>query len=60
MVEDIDMSPLCVGCEERVEKPSDCDIELFRVGVPVHWKCLKIYTNVDSKVRQLYELSTGG
>ena len=32
----------CIACNERIEKPADCIMESFRLGIPLHTKCGQI------------------
>ena len=36
MPEYITIDVYCKGCRKQILKPSDADMELFRLGIPVH------------------------
>lgn len=42
-MQEIAVEVRCYGCGEQILKPADSDMELFRLGVPVHQRpsCLE-------------------
>lgn len=50
-MKEIIAKPNCVGCGKPIHKPKDCDMELFRLGYPVHLTCLGIYRKVQTIFR---------
>ena len=36
MAEYITIDVYCKGCKKKIDQPSQADMELFRLGIPVH------------------------
>ena len=51
--EAIDLAPICIGCQKRIDKPADCLMESFRLGIPMHNDCAMIYDNIDKVFQTL-------
>lgn len=44
--------PVCAGCGRRIVRPRDADMGLYRLGLNVHTKCLKIWANVEGSLKR--------
>ena len=46
----------CVGCNELIAKPIECDMRLFRIGIYVHNACAELFTycKVDECMNIVY------